>query len=167
MKPGMMVLPATSIVRAPAGGLSEPLRPTETMRLSVTRTSPLWMTSSAFIVMIRARAIGRELDLVRTRRIVARSAAGNSQNASAVVAVDRDRLQSAARREEHALGILAREVRTAAALRGGNERRRAAARGNRSQFQRVRRIDAADLGRRSRIVGLRRRVQEDRIELIG
>ena len=37
----MIVLPATSMVRAPAGAVSDPRRPTAAMRLSVTRTSPL------------------------------------------------------------------------------------------------------------------------------
>src|SRR5439155_19379 len=50
--PGMIVLPLTSITRAPAGGA--PRAPTDTMRLSVTTTSPFSTTSSPFMEMIRA-----------------------------------------------------------------------------------------------------------------
>jgi hypothetical protein len=50
----MIVLPDTSIVRAPLGTWTLPSAPTATMRLFVTTTSPRWITSSPFIVMIRA-----------------------------------------------------------------------------------------------------------------
>ena len=50
----MIVLPATLMVRVPAGALSEPRLPTAAMRLSVTSTSPCGITSSPFIVMMRA-----------------------------------------------------------------------------------------------------------------
>ena len=50
----MIVLPETSIVRAPAGTATLPSAPTATMRLFVTTTSPRGMTSSPFIVMMRA-----------------------------------------------------------------------------------------------------------------
>ncbi len=50
----MIVLPATLMVRAPAGAFSDPFLPTAAMRLSVTSTSPDGMTSSPFIVMMRA-----------------------------------------------------------------------------------------------------------------
>ena len=52
--PGMIVLPDTSIVRAPAGTVTLPSAPTAVIRLFVTTTSPRWITSSPFIVMIRA-----------------------------------------------------------------------------------------------------------------
>ena len=49
--PGMIVFPAASIDLAPAGAVQAP---TQTMRLSVTTTSPLAMISSPFMLMIRA-----------------------------------------------------------------------------------------------------------------
>jgi hypothetical protein len=53
-KPGMIVLPAASTTFAPVGLSTLPVGPTDTTRLSVTTTSPFSMTSSAFIVTIRA-----------------------------------------------------------------------------------------------------------------
>jgi hypothetical protein len=50
----MIVLPETSIVRAPAGTVTLPSAPTATMRLFVTTISPRGITSSPFIVMMRA-----------------------------------------------------------------------------------------------------------------
>ena len=51
-KPGTIVLPATSITRAPAGASA--LGPTLVMRLLVTTTSAFSSTSSPRIVMTRA-----------------------------------------------------------------------------------------------------------------
>ena len=51
----MIVLPRTSMRRMPAGAATLPRSPTAAMRLSVTRMSPLSITSSPFIV-IDARA---------------------------------------------------------------------------------------------------------------
>src|SRR5512134_3073282 len=50
-RPGMIVLPLTSMMRAPAGTLTLPCAPTAAMRLPVTTTSPRSITSVAFIVM--------------------------------------------------------------------------------------------------------------------
>ncbi len=68
-KPGMIVLPDTSIVRAPLGTVTLPSAPTATMRLFVTTTSPRGITSSPFIVMMRAPRrttvpVGRSLGAV-------------------------------------------------------------------------------------------------------
>ena len=52
--PGMIVLPATLMVRVPAGTVREPRRPTAATRLLVTSTSPCGITSSPFIVIMRA-----------------------------------------------------------------------------------------------------------------
>ena len=52
--PGRIVLPATSISRAPAGIATDPRGPTAAMRLSVTMTSAFSITSSPFIVITRA-----------------------------------------------------------------------------------------------------------------
>ena len=52
--PGMIVLPETSIVRAPAGMVTFPCAPTPTMRLFFTTMSPLRNHLVALHVMIRA-----------------------------------------------------------------------------------------------------------------
>src|SRR5574338_334080 len=52
--PGMIVLPDTSMIFAPAGILTAPRRPTLSIRLSRTTMSPFSMTSLPFMVMIRA-----------------------------------------------------------------------------------------------------------------
>ena len=54
INPGMIVLPDTSITRAPPGTFTLPCAPTPTMRLPVTTTSPRAITSSPFMVMMRA-----------------------------------------------------------------------------------------------------------------
>ena len=53
-KPGMIVLPLTSMVRVPAGARTDPRAPIAAIRLPVTRTSPRAITSSPFIVITRA-----------------------------------------------------------------------------------------------------------------
>ena len=50
----MIGLQATSMTRAPLGTVTLPVAPTAVTRSPVTTTSPLGMTSSPFIVMIRA-----------------------------------------------------------------------------------------------------------------
>ena len=52
--PGMIVFPVTSMDVVPAGMFTLPDAPTDTMRLLVTSTSPRSMTSSPFMVMMRA-----------------------------------------------------------------------------------------------------------------
>ena len=53
-KPGITVLPRRSRRRTPAGAATRPRSPTATIRLSVTRTSPLSITWSPIMVMTRA-----------------------------------------------------------------------------------------------------------------
>jgi hypothetical protein len=50
----MIVLPVTSMVRAPEGMRTWPRRPISAIRLSVTTMSPLSITSGPFMVRIRA-----------------------------------------------------------------------------------------------------------------
>ena len=53
-QPGMIVVPVTSIARAPAGIVMLPAGPTAVIRLFVTTMSPCSMTSLPFIVTMRA-----------------------------------------------------------------------------------------------------------------
>ncbi len=57
------------MVRVPAGALSEPVLPTAAIRLSVTSTSPLAITSSPFIVMMRAPVSSTEPFGARARQL--------------------------------------------------------------------------------------------------
>ena len=53
-KPGTIVLPLMSISLAPGGAVTEPVFPTAAIRLFTTNMSPFSITSSPFIVIIRA-----------------------------------------------------------------------------------------------------------------
>ena len=55
-RPGMMVLPAMSTVRAPAGIETSPLRPTAVMRLRVTTMTPSSMMPPSALAMVTIRA---------------------------------------------------------------------------------------------------------------
>ena len=54
MKPGMIVFPLASMIFASSGGFADPSRRRQRFGHRVTMTSPCSMTSSPFIVMIRA-----------------------------------------------------------------------------------------------------------------
>ncbi len=74
----------------------------------------------------RARAVRRHADLGRTRRVVSRTNARDTEVRAPIVAVERDRLQPAIAREIDTARVVADEVRVAPALRRRDERRRAA-----------------------------------------